>query len=49
MVRMGYLKSNFRTTPKGSSAPIQGRFAIDAAKLAGSIVVFRKGREFVVE
>lgn len=46
---MGFLKSNFRTTPKGSSAPIQRWLAIDAAKLAGSIVVFRKEKEFVVE
>lgn len=47
---MAYLKSNFRATPRGSSAPIQRQFAIDAAKLAGSIVVFkRKGSDFIVE
>lgn len=47
---MAYLKSNFRVTPRGSSAPIQRQLAIDAAKLAGSIVVFKKkGDGFVVE
>jgi hypothetical protein len=46
---MGFLKSNFRTTPKGNSAPIQRQLAVDAAKLAGSIVVFKKGGDFVVE
>lgn len=46
---MGFLKSNFRTTPKGNSAPIQGKLDIDAAKLAGSIIVFKKGKDFVVE
>jgi hypothetical protein len=46
---MGFLKSNFRTTPKGSSAPIQRQLALDAAKLAGSIVVFKRGKEFVAE
>lgn len=46
---MAYLKSNFRTTPRGSFASTQRGLALDAAKLAGSIVVFKKGKDFVVE
>ncbi len=46
---MGYLRSNFRVTPRGVSVPIQGRSAVDAAKLAGSIVVFKRPGDFVVE
>lgn len=53
MVWMGFLRSNFKITPKGSSSqsmvPAQRQLALDAAKLAGSIVVFRKTRDFVVE
>lgn len=46
---MSFLRANFKTTPRGGSAPIQRRLAIDVAKLAGSIVVFKQGKNFVVE
>lgn len=46
---MGFLKSNFRTTPKGKYGTIKSKVAVDAAKLAGSIIVFKRGKDFVIE
>jgi len=46
---MGFLRANFGTRPKGGSASVQRQVALDAAKLAGSIVIFRKGKDFMVE
>lgn len=50
---MGFLRANFATKPEGSSSqsmvPAQRQLAIDAAKLAGSIVVFKGKQDFVVE
>lgn len=49
---MSFLRANFGTRTSGlGSAPgsvVPRRLDLDAAKLAGSIVVFKRGRDFIV-